>query len=87
MGDISARSALTMHRGTANRSSQSRPVFVLGVDAPDGTNAERHDLQLSSAFHATLPPEVRRHLTCRVVPRLEPIVQAHTIEGLKMGEA
>jgi hypothetical protein len=31
--------------------------------------------------------EVRQHLTCRVVNRLEPIVQAHTIEGLVMGEA
>ena len=34
VGDISARSALTVHRGTANRSSVSRPVVVLGVDAP-----------------------------------------------------
>jgi hypothetical protein len=30
---------------------------------------------------------VRRHLTCRVVDVLEPIQQAHTIEGLVMGEA
>jgi len=33
MGDISVRSALTIHRGTANRSNKSRPVLVLGVDA------------------------------------------------------
>src|SRR3954453_11357401 len=31
MGDISARSALTIHRGTANLSDQARPVLVLGV--------------------------------------------------------
>ncbi len=86
MGDISARSALTIHRGTANRSSQSRPVFVLGVDAPDATNAERHDLQVTRTFWNRLPPAVRDHLTCRVVDALEPIVQAHAIEGLKMGE-
>lgn len=86
MGDISARSALTIHRGTANRSHQSRPVFVLGVDAPDGKNAERHDLQVSRAYHAAMPEALRRHLTCRVVDQLEPIVQAHTIEGLVMGE-
>ncbi len=85
MGDISARSALTIHRGTANRSNRSRPVFVLGVDAPDGTNADKHDLQVSTAYFDSLAPEVRRHLACRVVERLEPISQGHTIEGLKMG--
>jgi hypothetical protein len=87
MGDISARSALTIHRGTANQSNKSRPVFVLGVDAPDARNAERHDLQVTSGFYQSLSAEVRRHLTCRVVEKLEPIVQAHTIEGLVMGEA
>jgi hypothetical protein len=85
MGDISARSALTIHRGTANRSDRSRPIFVLGVDAPDGRNADKHDLQLTRAYYESLPEEVRRHLTCRVVDSLAPIVQAHTIEGLRMG--
>jgi len=87
MGDISARSALTIHRGTANRSNKSRPVLVLGVDAPGANNAERHDLQVTRGFYETLPGEVRAHMTCRVVDELEPIVQAHTIEGLVMGEA
>jgi hypothetical protein len=87
MGDISARSALTIHRGTANRSDKSRPVFVLGVDAPDANNAERHDLQAGRVYYESLPEALRRHLTCRVVDRLEPIVQAHTIQGLVMGEA
>jgi hypothetical protein len=87
MGDISCRSALTIHRGTANRSNKSRPVLVLGADAPDANNAERHDLQFTRAYYATLPDELRSHLVCRQVDRLEPIVQAHTIEGLVMGEA
>ncbi len=87
MGDISARSALTIHRGTANQSNKSRPVLVLGVDAPDARNAERHDLQFTRGYYEKLPDEVRRHLTCRVVDELEPIVQGHTIEGLMMGEA
>ena len=87
MGDISVRSALTIHRGTANHSDKSRPVLVLGVDAPDAHNAERHDLQVTRQFHASLPETVRRHLACRIVDRLEPIVQGHTIEGLVMGEA
>ncbi len=87
MGDISVRSALTIHRGTANHSNKSRPVLVLGVDAPDARNADRHDLQFTRAYYEALPAELKRHLTCRVVDELEPIVQAHTIEGLVMGEA
>lgn len=87
MGDISARSALTIHRGTANHSDKSRPVLVLGVDAPGAINAERHDLQVTRGFYESLPDFVKQHLTCRVVDKLEPIVQAHTIEGLMMGEA
>lgn len=87
MGDISARSALTIHRGTANHSSKARPVLVLGVDAPGAINAERHDLQITKHFYNTLPESLRRHLTYRLVDKLEPIVQAHTIEGLMMGEA
>jgi hypothetical protein len=87
MGDISARSALTIHRGTANRSNKSRPALVLGVDAPDARNAERHDLQFTRAYYDALPDELRPHLTCRVVDSLVPIQQAHTIEGLVMGEA
>jgi hypothetical protein len=87
MGDISVRSALTIHRGTANRSDQSRPVLVLGVDAPDARNAERHDLQFTRGYHAALPEALKPHLRGRVVDELVPIVQAHTIEGLVMGEA
>jgi hypothetical protein len=85
VGDISARSALTIHRGTANRSNLSRPVLVLGVDAPDGRNADKHDLQVTQAYWDALPDAVRDHLRCRIVPALENIEQAHTIEGLRMG--
>jgi hypothetical protein len=85
MGDISARSALTIHRGTANLSQKSRPVFVLGVDAPDGSNADKHDLQLSRAYYESLDENRRRHLACRVVDKLETVEQGHAIEGLLMG--
>ena len=81
-GDISARSALTIHRGTANRSNLPRPVLVVGVDAPDGTNAGHHDLQVTAAYHAALPPRVKDHLTCRVVDELRTVLQHHSIEGL-----
>jgi len=87
MGDISARSALTIHRGTANYSNKARPALVLGVDAPGAINAERHDLQITHGYYAALPEYLKQHLTCRLVDELEPIVQGHTIEGLMMGEA
>jgi ectoine hydroxylase-related dioxygenase (phytanoyl-CoA dioxygenase family) len=81
-GDISARTALTVHRGTANRSGEPRPVLVIGVDAPDACNAEHHDLQVTPAYLAALPPIVRNHLAARVVDVLEPVVQHHMIDGL-----
>lgn len=81
-GDISARSALTIHRGTANRSNEPRPVLVVGVDAPDATNAAHHDLQATHAYAASLPPRVRGHLACRLVDRLQPVIQHHIIDGL-----
>ncbi|HUS15239.1 MAG TPA: phytanoyl-CoA dioxygenase family protein [Chloroflexia bacterium] len=87
MGDISARSALTIHRGTANQSDKQRPALVLGVDARDAHNADRHDLQVTRAFYASMPANLRDHLTCRVVEELEVIRQGYTIEGLMMGEA
>lgn len=81
-GDISARSALTIHRGTANRSNEPRPVLVIGVDAPDARNADHHDLQVTRGYLDSLPECVRDHLTARMVDRLEPVVQHHVIEGL-----
>jgi Phytanoyl-CoA dioxygenase (PhyH) len=85
MGDISARSALTIHRGTANVSEFARPVVVLGVDAPGAGNAERHDVQVTPDFEARLPEWIRPHIDYRVVDELVPIEQRHTIEDLVMG--
>lgn len=81
-GDISARSALTIHRGTSNRSNEARPVLVVAADAPDGTNANHHDLQVTRAYYDSLPAQVRDHLTCRITDELQPIIQHHVIEGL-----
>ncbi|MFK4123401.1 phytanoyl-CoA dioxygenase family protein [Streptomyces longwoodensis] len=86
-GDISARTALTIHRGTTNRSRLSRPVLVLGVDGPEADNGERHDLAVTHGFWKRLPERVRRHLDCPVVDELVPVTQKHTIEGLVMGDA
>jgi hypothetical protein len=84
-GDVSARSALTIHRGTPNTSRQARPVLVLGVDAPGAGHAALHDQMVTRGFHASLPDSVRRHLSARVVDELVPIVQRHAIDGLREG--
>jgi hypothetical protein len=81
-GDISCRSALTIHRGTEHRSPVARPVLVLGVDAPGAGHAALHDLMVTQEFYDSLPPTLRDHLVCRVVERLIPVTQKHDIEGL-----
>jgi hypothetical protein len=86
MGDISARSALTIHRGTANRSPFARPVLVLGVDAPGGGHDLLHDPMVTPEYWDALPAPVREHLHCRVVDELVPIVQKHQIDRLIDGE-
>jgi Phytanoyl-CoA dioxygenase (PhyH) len=83
-GSISCRSALTVHRGTEHPSPVARPVLVLGVDAPGAGHAALHDLMITQDFYDSLPAQVRDHLVCRVVDRLQPIVQKHDIEGLVM---
>ncbi len=84
-GDISARSALALHRGTANRSQLARPVVVLGVDAPGAGHADLHDMTVTRPLWEAMPELVRRHLKARVVDTLTPVVQRHDIEGLVMG--
>lgn len=85
MGDISCRSALTVHRGTAHPSPIARPVLVLGVDAPGAGHDKLHDLMVTRDYFEALPPMVREHLVCRVVDELVPVTQKHDIEGLVMG--
>ena len=85
LGDISARSALAVHRGTAHPSPIARPVLVLGVDAPGAGHAALHDMMVTQDYYYATPPEVRRHMVWRVVDELQPIVQKHDIEGLVMG--
>ncbi len=85
MGDISARSALTIHRGTAHLSPIPRPVLVLGVDSPGAGHSALHDMMVTKDYYDALPAEVRKHLVCRVVDQLVPITQKHDIDGLVLG--
>lgn len=81
-GSISARSALTIHRGTANVSDTARPVLVIGVDAPDATNAAHHDLQMTQAFADALPDVLKGRFSGRIVDEISPVRQKHVIDGL-----
>lgn len=85
MGDVSCRSALTIHRGTTHPSPIARPVLVLGVDAPGAGHAALHDMMVTAQYYESIPESVRRHLVCRVVDELVPVTQKHDIEGLVMG--
>ena len=87
MGDVSARTALTIHRGTAHESPIARPVLILGVVAGSAANPDEHDLRLSRDFEASLPSEILDRLLYRAVDELEPITQRHDIELLMMGDA
>ena len=77
---------ICVSEGTNNFSNKPRPVLVIGVDGPGANNAERHDLQFTHTYFHALPESLKEHFTCRLVDDLEPIVQAHSIEGLMMGE-
>ena len=37
-------------------------MLVVGVDAPDATNANHHDLQITRSYAASLPERVLNHL-------------------------
>lgn len=87
MGDVSARTALAIHRGTAHASPIPRPVLILGVVSASAANPDEHDLRLSRAFEASLPASVLDRLLYRAVDELEPITQRHDIELLMMGDA
>ena len=86
-GDISIRSALTIHRGTKNQSQLARPVLVFGLEAPGGETVVEHAPRVTRDFYESLPQVVKDHLKCPIVDELVPIVQKHTIEGLVMGDA
>jgi Phytanoyl-CoA dioxygenase (PhyH) len=84
-GDMSARTGLTLHRGTANHSTQSRAVLILGVVSTEVPTGDVHDLVVTRTYYNRLPTQARRHLRCTVVDELRPISQKHDIEGLMMG--
>ena len=86
-GDMSVRTGLTVHRGTANISETARPVLILGAVEKSVETRNEHDIIVTSGYYESLPQTVRDHLrVTRIVDHITPIVQRHTIEGLVMGD-
>jgi len=81
VGDLSARSALAIHRGTANRSAQARAVLVVGVAAATAGHTARCAPQVTPDYYATLPAALRKHLVCRIADELPPIVREPQVDG------
>ena len=69
MGDISARSALTIHRGTPNRTDTPRPMVVMGY-VMHWLHTPNVDLTFPRGYHESLPEPTRRRLRCQVVDEL-----------------
>jgi len=84
-GDISARTGLTIHRGTANLSNEPRPMLIIGVVAEDVTDADAHQLEVTAEYLERLPAVVREHLFYRLTDKVGPLKQRHMIEGLLEG--
>lgn len=86
-GDVTVRSALTLHRGTMNRSNRACPTLVLGMTAPGAGDDAHHDMAVTRGYWTSLPPRVRQHLACPIVEALAPIVQKPSIREQLMGKA
>src|SRR5512133_2481633 len=63
MGDMSCRSALTVHRGTPHGSPIARPVLVIGVDAPGAGHDKLHDLMVTQDYYDSLEEDQRHRRT------------------------
>ncbi|MBW3573734.1 MAG: phytanoyl-CoA dioxygenase family protein [Actinobacteria bacterium] len=82
-GDISVRTGLTIHRGTANTSSRPRPVMIVGVMGSEYQTFADHELSMTEGYFNRLPPDVQVHLRrATVVEELEPIVQDYALDFL-----
>jgi len=82
-GDVSVRTGLTIHRGTANTSSRPRPVMIVGVMGAQYQTFADHELSMTTQYFGTLPPDLQRHLQrATVVDEMVPIVQDYALDFL-----
>jgi hypothetical protein len=83
MGDMSCRTGLAIHRGTQHDAAIPRPVLIVGVVAACIQPYNPHKMQMSKQFYEKLPPAVQARLSVKLTDGLQPIEQAHEIEGLR----
>lgn len=82
-GDVSIRTGLTIHRGTANSSPRPRPVLILGVMGNDYETFADHELTMTREYYGSLPEGLQRHLRrATVSERLDRIVQDYVLDFL-----
>jgi hypothetical protein len=100
-GSVSARSGLTLHKGSKNQ-GRIRQVLILGVVSREDRAHSRTtqdlapdyiapSLQMSRQFYDSLDETLRKHLRCEIIAEttkdLPPLKTPHSIEGLVMGKA
>ncbi len=100
-GSVSARSGLTLHRGSQNN-GRMRPVLILGVVSLEDRAHSRTPLELdadylaptlkmSEAYYDRLDDSLKEHLRVEIVAdttdNLPPLKTPYSIEGLVMGKA
>jgi len=69
LGDVMIRSPLALHRGTPNRTSQPRPMIVMGY-VMHWLHTQKVDLTLPREYYESLPPKLQQMLRCEVVEGL-----------------
>ncbi|MBF2006489.1 MAG: phytanoyl-CoA dioxygenase family protein [Chlorogloeopsis fritschii C42_A2020_084] len=68
-GDVMIRTPLALHRGSPNRTSQPRPMIVMGY-VMHWLHTAKVDLTLPRDYYESLPEKIKQLLRCQVVERL-----------------
>ncbi|BAZ50071.1 phytanoyl-CoA dioxygenase family protein [Nostoc ellipsosporum NOK] len=68
-GDVMIRSPLALHRGSPNRTSQPRPMVVMGY-VMHWLHTPKVELTLQQDYYESLPIELKQMLRCQVVEQL-----------------
>ncbi|OUL32850.1 phytanoyl-CoA dioxygenase family protein [Nostoc sp. 106C] len=68
-GDVMIRTPLALHRGSPNRTSQPRPMVVMGY-VMHWLHTPKVDLTLERDYYESLPEKLRQMLRCQVVEQL-----------------
>ena len=68
-GDVAIRTPLALHRGSPNRTSQPRPMVVMGY-VMHWLHTPKVDLSVQRDYYESLPEQTRQLLRCQVVEQL-----------------